>query len=93
MKAQTVKLVRTIEGRMIAETVAIDNLIPFMSVRGHELPDDFKVQGKFAPGQMRIEYREEIQGQPIFPGLLGPMYDGPGVVRYEDSESNDRLSV
>jgi hypothetical protein len=37
--------------------------------------------------------REELQGHPIISGLCGPMYDGPGVIRYEDSEANERLSI
>jgi hypothetical protein len=36
--------------------------------------------------------RVELQGQPIFNNLLGPMYDGPGTIRYEDSAAYDILS-
>jgi len=34
----------------------------------------------------------EIDGQPIFDGLLGPMYGGPGVVRYETQKAYNILS-
>lgn len=36
--------------------------------------------------------RPELQGQPTFKGLVGPMFDGPGVARYETGETYDRLS-
>jgi hypothetical protein len=37
--------------------------------------------------------RRELQGQPTFDKLAGPMYDGPKKVRYETWELNERLSV
>lgn len=36
--------------------------------------------------------RPELRGQPRFDSLVGPMYGGPGLVRYESGEVNDRLS-
>jgi len=36
--------------------------------------------------------RKELQGQPMFDSLIGPMYDGPKKVRYETSDVNDTLS-
>lgn len=36
--------------------------------------------------------RAELRGQPQFSKLLGPMYGGAGVVRYETQETYDRLS-
>ncbi len=36
--------------------------------------------------------RAELQGQPVFRGLLGPMWDGDAI-RYEDQASNDFLST
>lgn len=36
--------------------------------------------------------RVELQGQPKFKGLLGPMWDGDAV-RYEDQGAYDALSV
>jgi hypothetical protein len=32
---------------------------------------------------VRIPLRAELEGQPRVSGLVGPMYQGPGVVRYE----------
>lgn len=37
--------------------------------------------------------RAELQGQPKFTELLGPMYDGPNVIRYEDEEAYNILSA
>jgi hypothetical protein len=37
--------------------------------------------------------RPELRGQPSFSGLAGPMYGGPGVVRYETSEVNNSNSM
>jgi hypothetical protein len=39
-----------------------------------------------------IALRPEIEGAPMFDALCGPMYGGPGIVRYEDSKTNDQLS-
>jgi hypothetical protein len=36
--------------------------------------------------------RAELQGQPVFKNMSGPMYDGGGKVRYETWELNDALS-
>lgn len=40
----------------------------------------------------RSGLRRELQGQPTFDKLLGPMYDGPKRVRYETQEAYDQLS-
>jgi hypothetical protein len=34
----------------------------------------------------------ELVGAPKFDKLIGPMYDGPGVCRYETQEVYDRMS-
>lgn len=39
----------------------------------------------------RPTLRAELQGQPIFGELCGPMWDGDAI-RYEDQRSNDILS-
>lgn len=36
--------------------------------------------------------REQLQGQPKFTGLLGPMWDGDAI-RYEDQAAYDELSA
>lgn len=49
---------------------------------------------KYADGtSRRIPLRPELHNQPIFSGFCGPMYDGPGLVRYEDPTANDILSA
>lgn len=40
----------------------------------------------------RKQLRDELQGQPMFNGLLGPMYDGPDCIRYENQAANNFLS-
>lgn len=88
MKAHTVKLVQTVEGQMVVSTTKIEHIDAFMSVRG------FENTGRVQPATSgRITYREEIAGQPIFEGLAGPMYDGEGIVRYEDAEACRALSA
>lgn len=41
--------------------------------------------------------RAELQGQPILKGMYGPMFDGfedgHPIIRYEDKEANDALSI
>lgn len=36
--------------------------------------------------------RAELRGQPFVSGLCGPIYGGPGIVRYETAEMADALS-
>lgn len=36
--------------------------------------------------------RNELIGQPIFAGLLGPMYNGEGCVRYENQAAYNAMS-
>lgn len=90
MKATKAVLVQVVEGSMVASEFAIENLEAAMEVRGYKVSG---YKGSIAPGSQRISYREEMIGQPIFSGLCGPMYGGEGVVRYEDSGANDRLSA
>lgn len=37
--------------------------------------------------------REELQGQPKLSGFCGPMYGGPGVIRYEDQRTSQVMSA
>lgn len=50
---------------------------------------DIKHRGESSPSTQR---RPEIRSQPEFSGLLGPMYGGPGVARYETQETYNDLS-
>ena len=47
---------------------------------------------RFTGDEERSNLKPELIGQPRFDKLVGPMYDGPGVVRYETAEVNDVLS-
>ena len=87
------KLVQEIEGSLIASEFEESNFLQAMEVRGFTLVglQDAK---RFAGGApRRTPLRDELHHQPIFAQLCGPMYDGPGVVRYEDQKSNDMLSM
>lgn len=76
------RLVQSVEGRLIATECEADNVFAFMEVRG------FALSGiNSNPRQ-----REELQGQPRFAGLNGPMWDGDAI-RYEDPEAYARLSA
>jgi len=48
----------------------------------------FKRTGTQSNGRLR----PELVGAPQFTGLVGPMYDGPGVCRYETAEVYDANS-
>lgn len=81
------KFVHMANGRMVVTTAT--DLVTFstvMAALNHE---------KTGHSQVRA-HRSELQGQPSYRGVAGPMYDGvkDGVtwIRYEDSETNDRMS-
>jgi len=76
-------LVQSIEGQLIASEFAVENIEAAMSVRGYTFTGY-----NFNPRQ-----RAELQGLPMFAELAGPMYDGAGRVRYEDSRANAQLSA
>lgn len=89
MKANQYIIVQQVDGAgMVATKGAIENLLPSAEVRGFAPNGRIKEQGSG-----RIVLREEIIGQPEFDGLCGPMYGGPGIVRYEDWNTYDRLSA
>jgi len=74
-------------------------------VEGHMIRSDFPcLAGLMVRFGEPVSYcnrrglRPELQGQPQFAGLVGPMWgghdaDGNPIVRYEDSETNDRMSA
>jgi hypothetical protein len=80
MKARIIQLV---EGQWFTHEVEADNLIPFMAVRGHEFTGF---------NNNRPRQREELQGQPMFKGMYGPMWDGDAI-RYESPEAYAKLSA
>lgn len=76
------RLISCIDGRMTPEEFTDDNVISAMSIRGYELKDV----------NLNSRHREELQGQPIFHGLCGPMWDGDAI-RYETTEAYRHLSA
>ena len=78
----TYRLVQMVEGRMVKTEFQGDNVFPAMDVRGFE----------FSGINQRPGMRKELDGAPIFVGLLGPMWDGDAV-RYETQEVYNILSA
>jgi hypothetical protein len=87
VKCNTIKLVQMVDGQLVASVTTPENVRAFMAVRAF-VPIGTRNQ---LPLSVR-QYREEIVGLPIFDQLCGPMYDGPGVARYEDTAANQFLS-
>lgn len=78
----TARLVQSIEGKLIVTEFEIDNLIPAMEIRGYA----------FTRVNTNSRQRAELQGQPMFKGVNGPMWDG-NAIRYEDTEAYAQLSA
>jgi hypothetical protein len=84
------QLVQLVDGVGLVEhkfDPAVNDVLACFELRG------FECSGmNFVPQQ-----REELQGQPIFAGLNGPMWggnrDGRPVIRYEAPSAYDRLSA
>ncbi len=76
------RLIQCVEGAMIQSEFAGDNVYPAMEVRGYA-HTGFNTNPK---------HRAELQGQPKFAGVAGPMWDGDAV-RYECNEANRHLSI
>ena len=81
------KLVSEVDGVPIVETFNPDNLVPAMEVRGYAFTGSNKGRGQ----------RAELQGQPRFRGVAGPMWeglkDGVPVIRYETQAIYQALST
>lgn len=67
---------------MIVDTFTAENVIDAIEFRGFE----------FVKLNENSKQRAELQGAPVFSGLCGPMYGGPGKVRYEAPAAYERLS-
>lgn len=76
------KLVQRIDDRFVETTGDMTNVVVAFEVRG------FTFTGINANPRQRLE----LQGQPKFSGLCGPMYDGPDFIRYEDQDAYRVLS-
>lgn len=77
-----VRLVRTIEDRLVAQEFDIEHILNHMAALG------FEYAGRTKKGS---HLRSELQDQPRFVGLAGPMWDGDAI-RYEDQATNEYLS-
>ena len=75
------RIVQEIHGHIIKSEVNESGLYAAMEIRG------YKFQGINSNQRQRVE----LQGQPIFEGLLGPMWDGDAI-RYEDESTYALLS-
>jgi hypothetical protein len=78
----TFTLVQVVNDRLIETTFDEANVIPAMDARGFPL-----VGLNHNPRQ-----RTELQGQPRFAGLCGPMWNAGGI-RYEAVDAYERLSA
>lgn len=72
----TAQLIQDVDGIYIKSEFALDSLISAMEVRGYSLCGISKARGQ----------RAELVGQPEFKGVAGPMWGGPGVLRYETTK-------
>jgi hypothetical protein len=77
------QIVQTVDGKLTLSTVKPENIGAWCEVRGFTLVGQCKRRG----------IRPELHGQPVFSGLLGPMYGGQGIVRYEDPATYDAMSI
>lgn len=62
--------------------LTIDNLVAWCEIRGYDLR---------SPNNNPAN-RAELQGQPRFGGLCGPMWGGNGIIRYETAAAYAQLS-
>ncbi len=81
-RAALYRLIQTIDGQMIQTEGPFGNVVAALEARG------FPLHGY----NRNPRHRAELQGAPIFVGLCGPCWDG-NAIRYEDRESNQRLSL
>lgn len=78
------RLIQMLNGRMVVGAEGnIENVVPALQVRG------FRQVGAVPA---REYLRRELIGQPVFAGVIGPMWDGDAV-RYEAPAANQALSV
>lgn len=77
-----VRLIQTVDGSLIKSEFDIANIYECMEVRGYA----------FTHLSTNTRVRAELQNQPQFSGLCGPMWDGDAI-RYEDQAANDTLSM
>lgn len=76
-----IRLVQEVEGQLIVNEVARENMLEAFSVRGYEQ----------SGVETRSSLRAELQGMPKFKNLCGPMFDGDAI-RYESREAYATLA-
>lgn len=82
MRYQIVALDQNGWGGFDIEVANVGDCIEAMAVRGYEF-NRFEDRGYL---------RSELIGQPVFAGLVGPMYNGEGCIRYENQAAYDAMS-
>ena len=75
------RLIQTVEGRMLRTDGEMANAIVAFEARGYQ----------HTGFNQNAHNRAELQGQPTFDGLAGPMWDGDAI-RYEDWAAYRALS-
>ena len=83
--ATNVTLYQMLDGR-ITPTVTgktTENCHAAFAARGFQ-----HVRDNFNP-----RHRAELQGAPVFEGVIGPMWDGKNGIRYEDAEVYRTMSA
>ena len=76
------RLIQNVDGQMICTTGDVKDAIPAFDVRGY----------RHTGFNQSAVQRPELQGQPKFDGLAGPMWDGDAI-RYEDWATYNTLSA
>lgn len=82
------QIVSKVEGTLVSEIFGAEvDVLAAFEIRGHEFIDCN------TPSRLRAE----LQGQPRFSNLVGPMWGGlddagDAIIRYESSDANDTLS-
>lgn len=84
MEAQKVTLYQMVNGRIEATVSATTaDCVPAFEARGFK-----HVRDNFNP-----RHRAELQGAPVFDGVMGPIWDGRSGIRYEDAETYRWMSA
>lgn len=76
------RLIQVVDGQLTATDFTDRNVIPGFDIRG------FTHTG----ANHNSRNRAELQGAPKFSGVCGPMYGGPGIIRYETTKAYAILS-
>jgi hypothetical protein len=76
------QFVHVIEGQLVSVEVSSDGVYGWAKANGYE----------FLKANSNKAHRPELQGQPIFSGLAGPMWNGNNVIRYESPEAYEICS-